>query len=66
MQCLTSKQQLMMMYPLNKNKKDNTLTAAILVMAATLIFATTMAPSAQGSQSHEFTELKKFILRREQ
>jgi hypothetical protein len=56
----------MMMYPLNKNKKDNTLTAAILVMAATLIFATTMAPSAQGSQSHEFTELKKFILRREQ
>jgi hypothetical protein len=57
----------MMMYPLNKDKKGNTLTAAILVMAATLIFATTMAPSAQGSQSEdEFTELKKFILRREQ
>jgi len=55
------------MCPLNKDKKGNTLTVAILVMAATLIFATTMAPSAQGSQSEdEFTELKKFILRREQ
>jgi hypothetical protein len=57
----------MMMYPLNKDKKGNTLTAAILVMAATLIFATTMAPSTQGSQSEdEFIGLKKFILRREQ
>jgi hypothetical protein len=57
----------MMMYPLNKNKKENTLTAAILVMTATLIFATTMAHSAQGLQSEdEFPELRKFILRREQ